>query len=156
MDWKERRAAYSEKLKDPRWQQLRLRVFERDAWTCQLCGRKDKTLHVHHARYQDGEPWETNIELLVTACADCHEDEHETYKAHLDLLLILLGEIGVRSSCDLMHLDDAASQYLYYAAGGKHRNATTIAERASALAEAIAKFGDFKAKSIASGDYYYR
>jgi hypothetical protein len=77
MGWKEdRRAAYSEKLKDPRWQQARLRVFERDGWACQNCKRKDKTLNVHHWWYEQGhEPWEYPMECFVTLCEHCHELE---------------------------------------------------------------------------------
>ena len=68
---------YSEKLKDPRWQKKRLEVFERDKWTCQWCGSKETTLHVHHECYEKGEePWDTDEFLLTTLCADCHETNH--------------------------------------------------------------------------------
>jgi hypothetical protein len=63
---------YGEKLKDPRWQKKRLKVFERDNWTCQCCGDKDSTLNVHHKGYV-GEPWDCPDENLVTVCEDCHE-----------------------------------------------------------------------------------
>jgi transposase len=64
--------SYSEKLKDPRWQKKRLEVFERDKFQCQACDSKDKTLHVHHLKYE-GEPWESPMEYLETLCEDCHE-----------------------------------------------------------------------------------
>lgn len=69
---------YSEKLKDPRWQKKRLEVFERDNWTCKICGCKDKTLHVHHKFYfsdYDTNPWDYDGLLLETLCKDCHEEE---------------------------------------------------------------------------------
>lgn len=31
------REVYLAKLRDPRWQKLRLQVFERDEWACQVC-----------------------------------------------------------------------------------------------------------------------
>lgn len=33
----ERRSNYAEKLRDPRWQKLRLQVMERDEWMCEIC-----------------------------------------------------------------------------------------------------------------------
>ena len=67
---------YSEKLKDPRWQKQRLEVFERDQFTCQYCESTTKTLNVHHVEYQQGcEPWEYDLDMLVTLCEECHEKE---------------------------------------------------------------------------------
>lgn len=68
---------YAEQLRDPQWQRKRLRILERDEWTCQYCGEKWKTLHVHHLVYRDGlMPWEYSDHELVTACEDCHGNEH--------------------------------------------------------------------------------
>ena len=67
---------YSEKLKDPRWQKKRLRILERDNWTCRRCLSADKTLHVHHRYYIKGaNPWEYHDEVLRTLCEDCHLTE---------------------------------------------------------------------------------
>ena len=66
---------YSELLKDPHWQKKRLEIFERDKWTCQLCGDKETTLHVHHKKYiKDKNPWEINNKYLITLCEDCHTE----------------------------------------------------------------------------------
>ena len=65
-------ARYSELLKDPRWQRLRLQVFERDGWACRSCHAKDRQLQVHHTRYLAYFPWDTPIEHLVTLCDACH------------------------------------------------------------------------------------
>lgn len=68
---------YSEKLRDPRWQQMRLRVFERDGWRCLRCLKKEETLMVHHRRYERGkEPWEYDLADLATLCESCHWEEH--------------------------------------------------------------------------------
>lgn len=71
---------YSEKLKDPRWQKLRLEVFQRDNFTCLACGSKDKTLCVHHLEY-NGRPWEADMAMLETLCNDCHTLRGEWDKA---------------------------------------------------------------------------
>jgi hypothetical protein len=63
---------YKEKLLDPRWQKKRLEIFNRDEFTCQCCGDKDKTLNVHHKSYAN-EPWEVENSELITYCSDCHK-----------------------------------------------------------------------------------
>jgi glutaredoxin len=64
---------YIEKLKDPRWQKKRLKIFERDDWQCTHCHSTEKTLHVHHIDYEKGlEPWEYKDEMLQTLCEECH------------------------------------------------------------------------------------
>ena len=65
--------SYAKKLKDPRWQKLRLRIMERDGFTCKKCGDKETTLNVHHIKYQGCDPWECDETLLDTLCRDCHE-----------------------------------------------------------------------------------
>lgn len=65
---------YSEKFKDPRWQKVRLKIFERDDFTCQNCGAKGKTLSVHHKYYEYGmDPWDYPERSLVTLCPECHK-----------------------------------------------------------------------------------
>ena len=80
--------SYFEKLKDPRWQQMRLKVLERDEWMCRLCRDKDETLAVHHRYYERGkEPWDYPPEALVTLCQDCHEAERREMEEYQPLLL---------------------------------------------------------------------
>ena len=70
--------SYKELLKDPRWQKRRLEILQRDRFTCQHCGRNDRTLHVHHKRYVEGKnPWEYSDEDLITLCEECHNNETE-------------------------------------------------------------------------------
>ncbi len=64
---------YSEQLKDPRWQKKRLEIFQRDGWACQVCNATDKPLNVHHQAYHRS-PWDTDSNLLVTMCDECHAE----------------------------------------------------------------------------------
>lgn len=66
---------YSAKLKDPRWQKKRLEVFNAHDFTCQMCGAKDETLHVHHVNYHKGaKPWEYELHELRCFCERCHKE----------------------------------------------------------------------------------
>jgi len=66
--------SYSEKLRDPRWQKMRLEVMQRDKFTCCHCHSGEKTLNVHHTFYSKGSaPWEYDVSTLLTLCEDCHE-----------------------------------------------------------------------------------
>lgn len=65
--------AYSEKLKDPRWQKKRLEILNRDDFTCTKCSDKETTLHIHHKKYKPGlDPWEYDNTDLATVCKYCH------------------------------------------------------------------------------------
>ena len=65
---------YVDKLKDPRWQKKRLKILERDNFSCSACHDNKHTLHVHHLIYlKDRDPWDYRDELLTTMCKDCHE-----------------------------------------------------------------------------------
>lgn len=69
--------AYSEKLKDPRWQKKRLEVLEFYGWECSLCGDTESMLHVHHRDYFKGrEPWEYEVSQLEVLCKTCHSEGH--------------------------------------------------------------------------------
>lgn len=77
--------SYSDKLKDPRWQKLRLEIMQRDWFTCQHCRSKEKTLNVHHHAYKKGaSPWDYEPDWLITLCEECHE-EHEDFLLSLRL-----------------------------------------------------------------------
>ena len=77
---------YSEKLKDPRWQKKRLKILERDFWTCMSCCDTETTLHIHHKVYKAKEPWDEPDEHLITLCADCHETETNEMKNAIYIL----------------------------------------------------------------------
>jgi hypothetical protein len=87
---------YSERLRDPRWQKKRLKIFERDDWTCRECGRQDNTLNVHHKFYLRGcrNPWDYTAEWLETLCAGCHDRREGAIEyLHRALLLATTGEL---------------------------------------------------------------
>ncbi len=63
---------YAEKLRDPRWQKLRLEIMQRDDFTCQNCASTTATLNIHHKRYTR-EPWDARPSDLETLCEKCHE-----------------------------------------------------------------------------------
>ena len=68
-----KKQTYSDKLKSPKWQKKRLKIMDRDNFTCQKCGDTETQLHVHHKKYIDGkEPWDYEDSLLITLCDNCH------------------------------------------------------------------------------------
>ena len=70
---------YSEKLKDPRWQKLRLEALSRHNWRCEICSVAESTLHVHHKEYFKGhEPWEYGLGQLSVLCDGCHTAFHDS------------------------------------------------------------------------------
>ena len=42
---------YAENLQNPKWQKMRLKILERDEFSCQKCFETEETLHVHHRIY---------------------------------------------------------------------------------------------------------
>jgi hypothetical protein len=104
------KTTYAEKLLDPRWQQLRLRVFDRDEWKCRACGNVSKTLNAHHPVYHpyaEG-PWDYEIDSIITLCSECHLSEHsdlESSKSNVLLALVGMGYWGtfeMDSLCDVL------------------------------------------------------
>jgi len=89
---------YSDKLKDPRWQKKRLEILSRDEFTCQHCGSKENTLHIHHTYYGKGlEPWEAEDRWLITLCEFCHYDESENFNHQCDDLMLMFKQAGLTS-----------------------------------------------------------
>jgi hypothetical protein len=103
---------YAEKLLDPRWQKLRLRVFERDKWKCRCCGNSDATLNAHHPVYHplsEG-PWDYEIDAIITLCSECHADEHmglDSSKANVLLAIVKMGywaSFEMDAFCDVLNI----------------------------------------------------
>lgn len=67
---------YLSQLKHPKWQKKRLKILERDDFTCQVCGDKETELHVHHNSYK-GNPWNIDDSELITVCKFCHKLKHK-------------------------------------------------------------------------------
>lgn len=92
------KTAYAAKLRDPRWQKVRLQVMERDEFICQFCGDANTTLNVHHLFYVRGRsPWEYPVESLLTLCEPCHEAETADLKDSAEYLIHVLKTIGATS-----------------------------------------------------------
>jgi hypothetical protein len=94
---------YSEKLKDPQWQRKRLRILERDEFSCQICGDTESPLAVHHYKYS-GEPWEVEDKYLKTLCENCHESEHKDLKEYKKLLLDTMEELQSECYREVAHI----------------------------------------------------
>jgi len=69
-----KRKPYRELLRDPRWQQKRLKLLDSAEWKCKSCGNGRIELQIHHLRYlKDYDPWmypDSDYEVL---CKECHE-----------------------------------------------------------------------------------
>ena len=85
---------YSQKLRDPRWQKLRLRILERDNWTCQSCRSTTKTLQVHHLYYAKRDPWDYPDSCYQTLCEDCHKTRHELTNKASDALRMSIRNVS--------------------------------------------------------------
>jgi len=94
---------YIERLKNPKWQKLRLDVMQRDNFMCIACGDRESTLNVHHKYYKKNfEPWDYPKESLVTLCQQCHERE-EKYKQYFDELFFRFKEIFLNTDAEIIH-----------------------------------------------------
>lgn len=61
---------------------VRQMVFERDNWTCQICGRtiKEAQLHCHHMDPVSQNPmFQNDIDSCITLCKDCHKMVHKQH-----------------------------------------------------------------------------
>ncbi len=66
--------SYADKLRDPRWQRMRLEIMQRDGFKCLECGDTGETLNVDHGFYEYGRaPWEYPEWSLRTLCQTHHE-----------------------------------------------------------------------------------
>ena len=64
---------YSEQLKSPMWQKKRLKIMERDNFSCKICGDNKNILNIHHYVYKNNaSAWEYTDSMLITLCEKCH------------------------------------------------------------------------------------
>lgn len=81
---------YSEQLKHPKWQKIRLEVLSRANFRCQICGDDETTLNVHHKRYIKGRmAWEYDMSNFEALCENCHECTHEAKDRIMSILTII-------------------------------------------------------------------
>jgi hypothetical protein len=103
--------SYSEKLRDPRWQKMRLEVMQRDKFTCCHCRDDEKTLNVHHLTYTKGAaPWEYELSNLITLCEDCHELAEE----RITKIRTMAGgksDYLMKGLCRILHAQAAITPY---------------------------------------------
>src|SRR6266436_2180757 len=111
----QRRSAYAQKLRDPRWQKKRLEIMQRDEFVCTACGDTESTLNVHHRFYQNGkDPWDYPDWSLVTLCESCHLEETESLKTERPLVIEAMSRCGAKSS----DFNDIASSLAYHFENG--------------------------------------
>ena len=61
------------KLPSRRWERLRKRILERDAWTCRECGRYANEVDHVRALRKGGAAWdESNLQVLCGGREGCH------------------------------------------------------------------------------------
>lgn len=69
---------YNQQLRSKKWKEKRQSILERDNFCCVKCNSKEN-LQVHHTLYISGrKAWEYNNKLLITVCASCHFEIHQT------------------------------------------------------------------------------
>lgn len=65
-------------LLERKWDKIRHKIYKRDNWTCQICGRSNIKIHAHHiVPYRISQ--DDSLENLITLCASCHIKEEWSY-----------------------------------------------------------------------------
>lgn len=72
-----RSMSYTQYLKTEHWKDTRKNALKRAGNKCQLCGERDKQLHVHHNNYEN-RGREKDSDLIVL-CSDCHAKFHDKF-----------------------------------------------------------------------------
>ena len=67
------------------WYETSKRIKARDNNTCQLCGRNDKPLSVHHLIYDNGKI-SVDDRFLITLCEDCHKIQNDSKESCRDII----------------------------------------------------------------------
>lgn len=82
-----KKLTYSEQLRHPKWQKMRLEVLDASGFQCDCCKSTEKTLNVHHKSYVKGRmAWEYEVENFESLCEECHKFAH-TQKERLDSVI---------------------------------------------------------------------
>lgn len=64
----------------PENKEWRKKVYTRDYWTCQICGRKNMGINAHHLMgYNKYPKLRFKIDNGITLCSDCHKNFHKIY-----------------------------------------------------------------------------
>ena len=106
---------YKDQIKSPKWQKKRLEILKRDEFTCQQCGNKELTLHVHHKHYNKGAMmWDYHGWELTTLCEKCHSEKHD--KKEIDTKLFvqhssILEGVKELDDYEIYYLDSLIHRY---------------------------------------------
>jgi 5-methylcytosine-specific restriction endonuclease McrA len=87
---------YSEKLRNPLWQKMRLEILQRDNFTCKFCGsglNDGKNLQVHHILYKRRDPWDYPEYLYQTLCDSCHSERQHLTDKSVDAVRIAVANV---------------------------------------------------------------
>ena len=77
---------YEELLQTQSWKEKRLKILNRDNYTCTFCHKQKPVMVVHHKYYlkypneQHVLPWDYPDDALITLCDDCHKWWHANNK----------------------------------------------------------------------------
>ena len=84
------RKEFLAQYKTKEWYEISRRIKARDHNTCQMCGRNDVQLSVHHLQYgKDGSIFDIGAFTLITLCDNCHKLIH-LYRNNIDNIINLL------------------------------------------------------------------
>jgi hypothetical protein len=62
------------------WNKLRRECFNRDDYTCKICGNTGGYLEAHHIKdYANHKELRLSIDNLITYCIECHREYHKTH-----------------------------------------------------------------------------
>jgi HNH endonuclease len=65
---------YDSYLKSRHWAKFRFRILKQRHFTCERCGQRGVTLHVHHLSYaRFGRELEEDV---IVVCVPCHQKRH--------------------------------------------------------------------------------
>ena len=79
-NWKGGISSKNRRIDNPEWVSIRKRVYMRDNWTCQKCGKhcKGKEIQCHHIT-----PYRISLDdslsNLITLCVKCHAREERKW-----------------------------------------------------------------------------
>ena len=92
---------YGDKLKDVRWQRVRLEKLNEANWQCEICGNHSGQLQVHHRRYlPDTDPWDYPSWMLRVLCDKCHGEWHDPITTEQLIALKLMAALSVDHYCE--------------------------------------------------------
>lgn len=76
------------------WNELRKKIYKRDHFACQKCGKKNTRLHVHH-KVSLSSGGTNRMDNLTTLCKKCHMNHHPHMWVGYIKGIIILGIIGL-------------------------------------------------------------